>query len=55
MATDPVPGNGWFSDKDADNAGGEIGDLCNQSAPHGADGWDVTQLWSNADGDCEPN
>jgi hypothetical protein len=55
MATDPVPGNGWYSDKDADNAGGEVGDLCNQSAPHGADGWDVTQLWSNADGDCEPN
>ncbi len=55
MATDPFPGSGWFSSKDVDNAGGEIGDLCNQIAPHGADGWDVTQLWSNADGDCEPN
>jgi hypothetical protein len=54
MATDPFPGGGWFSDKDVTNAGGEIGDLCNQVAVHGTDGWDVTQLWSNADGDCEP-
>ncbi len=55
MATDPVPNQGWYSPKDVDNAGGEIGDLCNQVARRGADGWDVTQLWSNADGDCEPN
>ena len=55
MVTDPVPGKGWYSPKDIDTGGGEIGDLCNQTAPHGADGWDVTQLWSNADGDCEPN
>ena len=55
MATDPFPNQGWFSTKDVENAGGEIGDLCNQVAPGGADGWDVTQLWSNADGDCEPN
>ncbi len=58
MATDPVPPLGWSSPKDAANAGGEVGDLCNQPAPPGAagtDGRDVTQLWSNADGDCEPN
>jgi hypothetical protein len=55
MATDPLPNQGWFSSKDVENAGGEIGDLCNQAVPGGADGWDVTQLWSNADGDCEPN
>ncbi len=54
MATDPLPGTGWFSDKDIDNAGGEIGDLCNQPVSRGVDGWLVTQLWSNADGDCEP-
>jgi hypothetical protein len=55
MATDPFPSQGWYSPKDEANGGGEIGDLCNQIAPHGADGWDITQLWSNADGDCEPN
>ena len=52
MATDPNPGLGWFSDADVDNAGGEIGDLCNE--PVTVEGWSVTQLWSNADGDCEP-
>jgi hypothetical protein len=55
MVTDPVPGKGWYSPADIESGGGEIGDLCNQTAPHGADGWGVTQLWSNADGDCEPN
>jgi hypothetical protein len=55
MATDPYPGIGWFSDKEVDNSGGEIADLCNQVVPGGVEGWPVTQLWSNADGDCEPN
>jgi hypothetical protein len=55
MATDPFPGEGWYSDKDIDNSGGEIADLCNEVVPRGVDGWAVTQLWSNADGDCEPN
>jgi hypothetical protein len=54
MATDPLPNQGWYSDKDVDNAGGEIADLCNQAVPGGVLGWSVTQLWSNADGDCEP-
>ena len=54
MATDPFPSTGWFSDMDVDNAGGEIGDLCNQAAPQGVEGWSVTQLWSNAAGDCQP-
>ncbi len=54
MATDPFPGQGWFSDADVDNAGGEIGDLCNQQVPHGIEGWAVTQLWSNHDGGCVP-
>jgi hypothetical protein len=53
MATDPSPGRGWFSDKDQSNAGGEIGDLCNQ--PVTVEGWAVTELWSNKDGDCEPS
>ena len=55
MATDPFPGGGWYSDADVDNAGGEIGDLCNQRVPHGVEGWSVTQLWSNADGRCQPD
>jgi hypothetical protein len=55
MATDPFPGGGWYSDADVDNAGGEIGDLCNQQVPHGVEGWSVTQLWSNADGTCQPD
>jgi hypothetical protein len=53
MATDPEPGLGWLSDKDSETSyGGEIGDLCNQ--PTTVEGWGVTQLWSNKDGDCEP-
>jgi hypothetical protein len=55
MATDPFPGRGWYSDKDVQNAGGEIGDLCNEVVRDTVEGWSVTQLWSNADGDCEPN
>jgi len=52
MATDPLPGNGWYSDADENNGGGEIGDLCNSLAQ--VDNKQVTQLWSNQDGDCEP-
>jgi hypothetical protein len=55
MATDPFPGDGWFSDADQQNSGGEIGDLCNQTVAKAINGYYVTQLWSNADGDCEPN
>jgi hypothetical protein len=54
MATDPIPNSGWYSDKDVENAGGEIADICNQAVPGAVEGWSVTQLWSNADGDCEP-
>ncbi len=52
MATDPRPGQGWYSDPDVNNSGGEIGDLCNALAS--VDGQQVTELWSNKDGDCEP-
>lgn len=53
MVTDPLPGTGWFSDADeATMYGGEIGDLCNFIAHAG--GQQVTALWSNKDGDCEP-
>ena len=52
MATDPGAGDGWFSDADVDNGGGEIGDICN--SPATVEGWTVTHLWSNADGTCEP-
>jgi hypothetical protein len=51
MVTDPT-GFGWYSDADVQNAGGEIGDLCN--FPVTVEGHTVTALWSNADGDCEP-
>ncbi len=51
MVTDPA-GEGWFSDDDVGNAGGEIGDLCN--LPVTVEGHSTTMLWSNADGDCEP-
>ena len=52
MATDPIPGRGWYSDPDINSSGGEIGDLCNQLTS--VDGQQVTMLWSNKDGDCEP-
>ncbi len=52
MVTDPIPSAGWYSDADIDPAGGEVGDLCN--FPVNFDGYYVTELWSNADGDCEP-
>ncbi len=52
MATDPIPGHGWYSDPDLQNSGGEIGDLCNALAV--VDGQHATMLWSNKDGDCEP-
>jgi hypothetical protein len=54
MATDPT-NDGWYSDKDVGLAGGEVGDLCNMPVPYDISGWSVTQLWSNADGDCEPH
>jgi hypothetical protein len=53
MATDPLPGEGWYSDTDIANGGGEIGDLCNMLMS--VDGQQVTMLWSNKDGDCEPS
>lgn len=52
MVTDPVPFAGWYSEADIDPAGGEVGDLCN--FPTNVDGNYVTELWSNKDGDCEP-
>ena len=52
MATDPIPFAGWYSEADEQPAGGEVGDLCN--FPTSVDGKDVTALWSNAAGQCEP-
>jgi hypothetical protein len=56
MATDPVTGvfggSGWYSDAEVQNAGGEIGDLCNSAVS--VEGWAVTRLWSNQDGACIP-
>jgi len=52
MATDPVPGAGWYSDVEQNNGGGEVGDLCNSLTS--VDGHYATRLWSNQDGDCEP-
>lgn len=52
MSTDPLPGAGWYSDGDVQNAGGEVGDLCNELTL--VDGIEATRLWSNKDGDCEP-
>jgi hypothetical protein len=52
MCTDPVPGLGWYSDADQSNAGGEVGDLCNYNI--NVDGNYATALWSNKDGECEP-
>lgn len=52
MATDPLPYAGWYSNADEENAGGEIGDLCN--VPVRVLGWTVTQLWSNTNGMCVP-
>jgi hypothetical protein len=52
MVTDPLPGQGWYSDGDINNGGGEIGDLCNWLTY--ASNQQVTALWSNKDGDCEP-
>jgi len=53
MVTDAIPGQGWYSDPDQNSSGGEIGDLCNQLTS--VDGQQVTMLWSNKDGDCEPS
>ncbi len=52
MVTDPVSAAGWLSDGDVSKNGGEIADLCNHPVQVGAR--EVTQLWSNADGECVP-
>lgn len=54
MATAPRPGEGWFSDADVENAGGEIADICNREVGSTVEGWAVTQLWSNREGRCAP-
>lgn len=52
IATDPVSAGGWLSDGDVSKNGGEIADLCNHSVQVGER--QVTQLWSNTDGECIP-
>ncbi|MEO7111668.1 MAG: hypothetical protein ABI183_14605 [Polyangiaceae bacterium] len=55
MATDPILHEGWASDDLQDiKTGAEIADVCYRAALHPVDGFDVAQLWSNADGDCMP-
>ncbi|HEX7665587.1 MAG TPA: hypothetical protein VF407_13770 [Polyangiaceae bacterium] len=55
MATDPILHKGWMSDLESDiKNGGEVADVCWQAVRHSSDGYDVAQLWSNADGDCMP-
>jgi hypothetical protein len=51
LATNPESTRGWYSDEDA-RKGDEIGDLC--SGTPTVDGWTVSQLWSNALGQCAP-
>lgn len=53
MATDPSA-NGWYSDVDVQNAGGEVADLCNAPVIEPVDLWSPTQLWSNVNGGCQP-
>ena len=50
MVTDPV--SGWLSDGDVSKNGGEIADLCNHGVT--VEAREVTQLWSNVDGECVP-
>jgi len=52
MVTDPVSAAGWLSDGDVSKNGGEIADLCNH--PVMVEEREVTQLWSNTDGQCVP-
>jgi hypothetical protein len=52
MVTDPVSAAGWVSDGDVSKNGGEIADLCNHSVM--VENREVTQLWSNSDGECIP-
>jgi hypothetical protein len=55
MATDPILREGWASDDLEDlKTGAEIADVCYRAAMHPVDGYDVAELWSNADGDCMP-
>ena len=55
IATDPILNRGWASDDPQDiKTGAEIADICYRAAVHPVDGYDVAELWSNADGDCMP-
>ena len=55
VATDPILRQGWMSDDSQDiKTGAEIADVCYRAALHRDDGFDVAELWSNADGDCMP-
>ncbi len=55
VATDPILREGWASDDLEDiKTGAEIADVCYRAAMHPVDGFDVAELWSNADGDCMP-
>jgi hypothetical protein len=53
LATNPVPGLGWFSDADLGH-GGEVADLCQEMPPALEGGQALAELWSNADGECVP-
>lgn len=53
LATNPIPGSGWFSDSDL-GRGGEVADLCQEEPPVFEGGLALAELWSNADGECLP-
>lgn len=54
MATDPIVGTGWISDRDDEPGIGEIADLCNREVDPPINGYAVTELWSDRDGQCFP-
>lgn len=53
MATDPTQ-QGWYSNVDILDNGGEVADLCNDPVTVPVDLWSPTRLWSNAEGACVP-
>lgn len=53
MSTDPIVGQGWFSDGDH-RRGSEVADLCNDGTFAAVGRRLVSRLWSNSDAQCMP-